>query len=124
MNDKIRLLELAYKKIASNNQFMAYYLAQYVETEQITINIVIEILGCNVENFYKLGLCKAPTVGSINYLNELNKIADYTSISTIELNKILRRVDTVMKFRNSNTKSYLMAARDKNKKNNDQDDLK
>lgn len=125
MNDKIKLLELANKQIASNEEFVAYFLAQYSEIENATTDTLMEALGCDIESFYKLGLCKAPTAADVNYLTELNKVSDYIGISVIALNKIIRRVDTVMQLRNSNPENaYLMAARDKNKKSNEQDNMK
>ena len=110
MNDKIKLLELANKQIASNEAFLAYFLAQYSEIEHVTAEATMEMLECNYENYYKLGLCKAPITTHANYITELNKVADYIGISAIVLNKIIRRVDTIMQLRNSNTENYLMAA--------------
>lgn len=124
MNDKIKLLELANKQIASNEEFLAYVLNQYSEIEHVTTEAIMEMLECNIESYYKLGLCKAPITAHANYITELNKVTDYVGISAISLNKIIRRVDTIMQLRNSNTENYLMAARDKNKKSNDQDDPK
>lgn len=124
MNDKIKLLELANKQIASNEGFLAYVLNQYSEIEHVTTEAIMEMLECNIEGYYKLGLCKAPITTHANYITELSKVTDYIGISTMPLNKIIRRVDTIMQLRNSNTESYLMAARDKNKKSNDQDDPK
>lgn len=116
MNDKIKLLELANKQIASNEGFLAYVLAKYSEIEHVTIEAIMEMLECNIENYYKLGLCKAPVTTHANYITELNKVTDYIGISAMALNKIIRRVDTIMQLRNSSTENYLMAARDKNKK--------
>lgn len=122
MNDKIKLLELANRQISSNEEFLAYFLAQYSEIEHVTTEAIMEMLECSIESYYKLGLCKAPITTHANYITELSKITDYIGISAISLNKIIRRVDTIMQLRDNKSENYLMAARDKNKKSNDLND--
>lgn len=120
MSDKIKLLELANKKITANKEFVAYFLDQYLAIEGTTVEALMEILKCDIESYYKLGLCKIPAVDDKNYLVQLNNVSTYTGISSLELNKIIKRVSAVVELR-SNDNSYLMAARDKKKKDNDQD---
>lgn len=120
MNDKVKLLELANKKIASNKDFIAFFLDQYLSIEHTTADVVMKSLGCNIEDYYKLSLCKAPIVTDKNYVAELNKISDYIGVSNLELGKIIRKVNTIVQFRDDNAgSSYLMAARDKKGKGND-----
>ncbi|HVX01395.1 MAG TPA: hypothetical protein VHA52_13310 [Candidatus Babeliaceae bacterium] len=122
MNNKIKLLELANKKIASNKDFIAFFLDQYLSIADTTTDIVMKSLGCDIEGYYKLGLCRAPITTDKSYITDLNKIADYIGVSNLELGKIIRKVDTVVEFRNGNAdNSYLMAARDKKKKGDKQD---
>jgi hypothetical protein len=120
MNDKIKLLELANAKAATDEEFIAYFLNHYLKIEQTTTEAVMTILNCNVENYYKLGLCKAPTITDSDYLDRLNNISSYVGISVLELNKIIKRVNTVLQLRNLSTgeNAVLMAARDKKKRDN------
>lgn len=120
MNDKVKLLEMANKKVAGDKEFIAYFLSNYIQIEHITDDVVMTSLNCNAESYYKLGLCKAPSITDESYLDRLNNICTYIGISTLELNKIIKRVSSVLQLRDATTdeKSLLMAARDKKKKNN------
>lgn len=120
MNDKIKLLELATKKIAANKDFIAYFLDQYQLIEHITEEALMETLQCDIESYYKLGLCKAPSINAKTYLDQLNNISLYIGISSLELNQIIKRVTAVMQLKDTNADNhYLMAARDKKKKDSD-----
>jgi hypothetical protein len=119
MSDKLKLLETANRKAASDRGFIAYCLLKYSEIEQKTEQEIISSLNCQLEDYYKLGLCRTPDVNSNDFLLRLNNISSYTHVSAIELNKIIKRVNAVLKFSDANTQvenSYLMAARDKKKK--------
>src|SRR5688572_11923767 len=118
MSDKIKLLEAANKKVADNSEFIAYYLLKYSKIENFSQQDIISILKCSAEDYFKLGLCKAPKIDSSNFIDELNKVSDYTHVSTIELNNIIKRVATLEKFSQLNNNSILMAARDKGKDKN------
>jgi|GEM_PF-1571210 len=114
MNDKLKLLELANDKIASDSGFMAYVLVQYMSIEAKTREDIIQEISLDMEQYYKLGLCKVPLWGSEGYLDNLNKIAVYVGISSMALNGIIKRVNAVSQFKGGNPEnSYLMAARDK-----------
>lgn len=119
MSDKLKLLETANKKASMDKDFVAYYLNRYLDIEQLTEQQIINTLNCPIEDYYKLGLCKAPNVESKNFLQRLTDISTYTRISVIELNKIIKRVNSIEKISTVDIESkpaYLIAARDKNKK--------
>jgi hypothetical protein len=119
MNDNIKLLEMASKKAATDRDFIAYFLSNYIQIEHTSEDVVMTSLNCNVENYYRLGLCRAPNITDENYLDRLNNICVYIGISTLELNKIIKRVYSILQLREvttTNENSLLMAARDKKKK--------
>lgn len=116
MNDKIKLLEAAMKKISSEKEFMAFVLSKYLEIEKISEGSLISELKCSLEDYYKLGLCRVPKTTSKDFILRLNSMCEYTHTPVSELNKIIKRVDTIIKLsENANSSSLLMAARDKKK---------
>lgn len=118
MSNKIKLLEVANKKAAQDPAFIAYFIAKYMIIENTSESTIIQVFNCSTESFYKLGLCQAPNVNLPDYLSRINTICSYVGVSAIELNKIIKRVNSVTQLTGSPTNdiSYLMAARDKKKK--------
>ncbi len=123
MSDKIKLLQLANVKIADNSEFIAFYLKKYGEFENVSEKEICSNLNCSVEDYYKLALCKAPDVNSNEFASRLNNISQYTGIAVFGLSNIIKRVHSIMKLSENESTTYLMAARDKNKKS-DIDDNK
>ena len=113
MNDKLKLFEMANKSIEQDAQFMAFFLKRYLELEKLSQQDICSELKCSIQDYYKLSMCKAPDPEESDYLNRLNKINQYTNASVFALNKIIKRVNTIIKLSGSMDKSYLMAARDK-----------
>lgn len=113
MNDKLKLLEHAAKYAEKDKEFMAYYLQRFSEVENMSLEKVATSLNCSNEGYFKLGLCRAPDPNE-NLIDGLNEIADYIHVSTLELVKIVRRVNVMDKLTaRENSDSLLMAARDK-----------
>jgi len=117
MSSTINILRSAYEKASADRTFLAFLLKKYQEAETMSEASMTELLGCQLESYYKLGLCVAPDTASANYLVELNKICDYIGVPILPLNKIIKRAATLFKFSDDgvNSPSVLMAARDKNK---------
>ncbi|WDO13957.1 hypothetical protein MH928_04470 [Flavobacterium sp. WW92] len=121
MSDKIKLLELANKEVADDKNFIAFFLVKYSEIENISKEDIINNFKCNLETYYKLSLCRVPDQSAIDYITRLNKISEYVNINSLEINKIIKRVNSVLIFLNSNHNNYLSAARDKKNKNDSND---
>ncbi len=114
MDDKLKILEITSRKISSDRDFMSFVLNKYIELEKKSEQDLIDVLKCSMEDYYKLSLCKVPNSTSIDFIDKLNNISEYTHASIIELNKIIKRVDAIIHLPLSeNNSSYLMAARDK-----------
>lgn len=115
MNEKVKLLELAVEKVSSDKSYIAFLIKRYLESESISQEEMRALLRCTEEDYYRLSLCKTPDIESADYLSRLNKICEYTHTSAIELNGIIKRANGIVKLSEdqSDSKSYLMAARDK-----------
>lgn len=122
MSDKIKLLELAFKNISEDRNFLSFYLLKYLDIEKVSQQEVMKNLNSSLENYYRLGLCRVPDSSSSSYIEQLNKISEHSHVSTLGLNTIIKRVDAILKFSDVTDNSFLMAARDrKAKKEGDKD---
>lgn len=119
MNNRVKLLQLANQKIADNNEFMGFYLRKYREFENLSEQQICSNLNCSFEDYYKLTLCKAPDVNAYDFASRLKNISDYTGITVFGLSKIIKRVHSLMTLSSDQSPSTLMAARDKNNKEQD-----
>jgi len=121
MNNKKKLLELASKKASDDSNFMAFFLKKYMEFEKVTEQDMQLNLKCSSENYYKLALCKIPNANTNDFIDRLNRISNYANASVFELNKIIKRVNSLLLFSDDKSNSYLMAARDQYNKKNKKD---
>lgn len=119
MTEKIKLFELANRKIENQQEFMAFYLRKYLEIERISEKKLCSELNCSIEAYYKLALCKAPDFNALNFITRLKNISKYTGIEVWGLSRIIKRVNTIHAFSETDATAYLMAARDMNKQNKD-----
>lgn len=115
MTDRIKLLEHAARKVEVDSGFIAYLMKKYLEVENISEQEILSTLHCSVENYYKLNLCRIPDINASDFVSRLNKISEYTNSSAIELNKIIKRANSILRLSGSDVEqhNYLMAARDK-----------
>lgn len=118
MSEKIKMLELASDKAATDSGFIAYLMKKYLEVENISEQEILSTLHCSVEDYYKLNLCRVPDINANDFVARLNKISEYTNSSAIELNKIIKRANSILRLSGSDVEqhNYLMAARDKQNK--------
>lgn len=119
MDDKLKLLESAAQKASTDSAFIAYYLEEYARIENTQRTELMNSLNCSLENYYRLGLCKAPEVTHPDYLARIKKISTYAQSSMMMLNTIIKCVSSIEKFRHTaGPNTYLMAARDKSNQSN------
>ena len=121
-SDKIKLLKMAIPKVSNDKKYFAYFLNEYIRIEHMSEENVISNLKCSLEDYYKLSLCKISETNSSNYLSDLNAICSYIDIPIVELNKIIKRVEAINMLSDFNlANGNLMAARDKGKKDLEND---
>jgi len=105
------------KKAAEDSEFISFILIKYLEMENKSQTELMTELRCSLEDFYKLALCKVPDTQAEDFSARLEKISNYTCIQVFQLNKIIKRVDSVIKLSSAqNNNTFLMAARDREKK--------
>ena len=119
MSEKIKMLELASDKAATDSGFIAYLMKKYLEFENISEQEVLSTLHCTMEDYYKLNLCRVPDINASDFVSRLNNISQYTNSSANELNKIIKRANSILRLNGSDMEqnNYLVAARDKQNKN-------
>lgn len=112
-NDKIKLLELTFKKVSDNPDFFAHFLCLYMEQLSMSQDKLLSDLSCDYESYLKLGLCRAPDILKLDYLKRLKNISEFTKTDVDNLNKILKEVHATKKLKRINYgQEYLTAARD------------
>jgi hypothetical protein len=118
MSEKIKMLELASNKAATDSGFIAYLMSKYLEIENISEQEILSTLHCSEEDYHKLKLCRVPDINANDFVSRLNKISEYTNSSSVELNKIIKRANSILRLSGDNIEqhNYLMAARDKQNK--------
>lgn len=115
MTKKINPLGMAVNKVSADKSFVAFLMKKYSEYENMSQQNLLSQLRCSEESYYKLCLCKAPSVEAADFLSRLNCISEYAQVSVIELNRIIKRANTILKLSEdeAQAQNYLMAARDK-----------
>jgi hypothetical protein len=83
--EKLKLLEITFKKLSDDQAFVAYYLEQARSVENNTHEEIRHFLGCSPEEYYKLGLCKAPDLHLENFEERIGRIAGYSNTSVHNL---------------------------------------
>ena len=112
MNTKLNFLKYATTRMENDHEFMAYTLKKYCEFENISEPKLLEVLGCSMEDYCKLALCKVPDMKGADFGERIKAISEYTNIVSGRLTKVIKHVNTVLKFTTSSG-TILMAARDK-----------
>jgi len=118
MNSQEKLMRLASSRISKDDSFMSYFLGKYLAFERISEDQMISELNCSLACYYKLALCKAPNPTANDFIQRIQRISEKTGVSVFGISKIIKRVYTINKLSDAQSQSFLMAARDK-KKNED-----
>ncbi len=90
--DKLKLLEITFQKLATNQSFIAYYLHQSALQQHKTQAEVMAALNCTPENYYKLALCQAPDPNRSDFTERVANIAGYAHIPVPALAKLIKNV--------------------------------
>ncbi len=85
-------------RLRSNPNFMSWIFATYQKQERILEADVINILDTTPDMFYRLALCKRPDSRRPEFAEEIQQLANYTSIDPTRLANLIRRVEAVDTF--------------------------
>ncbi|MEO6302644.1 MAG: hypothetical protein ABIP51_05690 [Bacteroidia bacterium] len=103
--NKLGLFENTFNKLSGDRAFMAFYLNEVALKENRTQEDMIALLNCSLEDYYKLGLCKAPEINE-DLNKRIQKIAEYTNTSSLILTNIIKYC-TIEQISESNTKNSI-----------------
>lgn len=123
MSDNNNISQVMIDKLARRQDYMAWYLLQYKMNEKLNDEELAAFLKTSKDKVDTLALCKVPNSKSIDFMQRIATIADFTNINSFKLSVIIRKVESILVLQNSNIRldNSLMAAREREnkKKNND-----
>lgn len=109
-------------KLSLQKEYIAYYLHHY---EVDGIEASRQQLGCTTESLLKLLTCRVPDFNQADFINKVQRIAEYAEVNSDKLCVLLRSVNVKEKFRNNlqhgAPSSFAMAAREKTDQKIDDD---
>jgi hypothetical protein len=124
------LFEELTRKAANFDYFLAKVFVRYQKLEGLTPSDLARMLGCTVETFNRIALCRRPNSENANeFKSEVGEIASRFSIDPDKLANIIRYVDTMDCLINSQHSmvsgqkpGMLLTARDQEKPNKEKKD--
>lgn len=119
MNTDLNFLKHAITSLENNHEFMAHTLKKYRDFEQISEPAMLDLLGCTINDYYKLAFCKIPDTAKSDYLLRVSTISEYTNIETEKLLRLIKQVSITLSF-DQQQRAFYLIAQDTNmrKKNN------
>lgn len=88
--NKLKLFEITFHKLSADKAFIAYYLKQFLVAQHKTQEDILQLLNCSLEDYYKLGLCKAPEFDKVYFEERIHKISTYANVYAPALTIILQ----------------------------------
>lgn len=85
-------------RLKSNPNFMSWVIATYQKQEHMLEADVINNLYTTQDMFYRLALCKRPNSSRPEFGEEIQQLANYTSIDPTRLANLIRRVEALDTF--------------------------
>ena len=87
--NKLKLLEITFNKLSDDSTYMAHYLKKASLLENKSQAEMQKLLNCPEEDYYKLGMCQAPSLQSPDFKLRIKKIASYVNTSEVILANII-----------------------------------
>ena len=109
-------------KVATKSEYIGYYLLKYIDIESISKEELLSRLSCDENDFIRLSLCRTSLPPSSQFVLSMNKVSNYANVDQLALTDIVKQV--LIRERLGGTaneqinQSYLFAAREKNRQDN------
>lgn len=126
--ESVNLLQRAAQRASQRRFFVAHTLSAYQSLHGIAADELAEFLECSVEELPRLALCRQPKPGTSDFRSQVERIAAYVGINAVRFVQILREVESVTTLQDMRESTegdsrdgFLMAARDHNEENADEE---
>jgi hypothetical protein len=107
-------LEALARRVEDNPDFLAFTLADYARSEQLSDSALAVRLGCDVRQLSRLRLCRRPRSEPELFQSDVTRIASALDIDRDILLEAVRRTDALAALRDAlDDTGFLMAARDR-----------
>ena len=117
---KSYLLHRAAEKAIRLDFFLGKVLLEYMTIQGLDKAGLAKKLGCNLDQFSRLALCRQPQEDSDNFRYEIESIAKFIGIEPVKLGQLIREAASLRVLKNSERKDLsilnaglLLAARDR-----------
>jgi hypothetical protein len=109
MTDPARLRHLA-ERLRGDPEFLAAYLLDYAETEELTDVALAEQLACEPAQLPSVLLCRCPSGPPAQFRSDLQRITDRFGIDPTRLAQIIRQEQALTALREGAADAELPAA--------------
>lgn len=108
-------LEKLAVRVEADPLFLASILAEYAQAEECDPAGLAQALGCRVEDFTGLGLCRAPRPEPASFRADCRHIAERFGLDLNKLMRFVRQGEALRRLRQGSggAPGFLMAARDR-----------
>lgn len=118
MNTDLNFLKHAITRLENNHEFMAHTLKKYRDFEQISELAMLDMLGCTINDYYKLAFCKIPDSGTSDYLMRISTISEYTNIESDRILRLIKQMNLSLTINHQDGTFYLIPQDAKMRKKN------
>ncbi len=111
------------KKAMDDPFFLGWAINRYALSYHMDRESIATLLQCSNSALDQLALCRLPNSIDPQFAAQVKRIAEYVGCNSNRLAAIIREIaviDVLEKSNGSSGKGYLMAARDRRKKENDE----
>lgn len=122
--DTVTNWDLVQSRVGSDPFFVGWVLREYATANQIGYDDLADLLRCNKRALVRLFLCRLPNDNGPDFHSEIRRISEYTQCDADRLVMLIREVIAIKKLGShseDNYSSLLLAARDRQKDDEDAD---
>ncbi len=111
------------KQVRHDPFFLGWAMNLYARSYGMEEQEIAKLLKCSIEALNRLALCRLPNGADPQFANQVKRIAEYVGCDSRRLATLIREavtVDVLAKANFRNREGFLMAARDRREKDNDE----